>query len=272
MKNIRIIGLTLLCFFLAICFNACGGDDGNDAIGVGNVIDVEGGWIISATLIDIPCDTLDIDIDTSKTAPFVITQDNTNVTISASDYVDLTGDISDTNISAFGTDEEDTIIFNATVSSDGNSIVNGTIVIVEVEPEGTCIVTYDIAGTKQADTINIAGNWQLEYALIPSDPIVCGWDTNEVDEDIVITQTGYDITIVSDLVGALIPIGTLEGIIAGNLFDALDAGKIVEMSGTVSQDGNTASGNIDIIDCSLSDVPSEGSECSCQASFTMIKE
>ena len=122
MKIIRIIGLTLLCFFLAICFNACGGDDGNDAIGDGNVINVAGGWIISGTLIDIV---------TSTTAPFVITQNNTNVNISASDKVVLTGTISDTNISAFGTDEEDTIIFNATVSSDGNSLVNGSIVMVD---------------------------------------------------------------------------------------------------------------------------------------------
>jgi hypothetical protein len=267
MRNIRIIGLTLFYIFLAICFNACGGGDGgDDLIGAGGVINVEGGWIISATLIDIPCDSLDIDVDTSKTAPFVITQDNTNVTISASDYVDLTGAISDTHISAFGTDEEDTIIFNATVSSDGNLLVNGTIVLVEVEPEGTCTVTYEITGTKRADTINIAGNWLLAYTLIPSDPNVCGWDTIEVGEDIVITQTVYDITIASELNG------TLEGIIAGNLFDALDAGKIVEMSGTVSPDGTTASGNIDITECGIEGEPSKGSECSCQASFTMIKE
>ena len=266
MKNIRIIGLTLVCFFLSICFNACGGNDGDNVVGLGNVINVEGGWIISATLIDVPCESLGIDVDTSKTAPFVITQDNTNVTITASDYVDLTGTISDTHITASGTDEEDTIIFNATVSAAGNLIVNGTIVIVDVEPEGTCVMTYDITGTKQADTINMAGKWQLEYTLIPSDPDLCGWDSNEVDEDIVITQTGYDITIPSEL------IGTLEGIIAGNLFDTLDEGKIAEMSGTVSPDGNTASGNIDIIECGLSGVPSAGSECSCQASFIMIKE
>ena len=267
MKIIRIIGLTLLCFFLAICFNACGGDDGNDAIGDGNVINVAGGWIISGTLIDIPCDTLDI--VTSTTAPFVITQNNTNVNISASDKVVLTGTISDTNISAFGTDEEDTIIFNATVSSDGNSLVNGSIVMVEVEPEGTCVVTYEITGTKQADTFNIAGTWQLEYTLIPSDPIVCKWDTYAFDEDIIITQTGYDITFASKFSEY---INTLEGIIAGNLFDALDPAKIFEMSGTVSPDGNTASGNIDITECGIEGEPSEGSECSCQASFIMFKK
>ena len=266
MKRIRIIGLTLLCFFLAICFNACGGDDGDDLVGAGSVINVAGGWIISATLVDITCDTLDIDVNTSKNAPFIITQDNTAVTISASDYVDLTGTISDTHISASGTDEEDTITLDATVSSDGDSIMNGTIVIVEVEPEGTCTVTYDITGTKQADTINIAGNWLLAYKLIPSDPNVCGWDDIEVGEDIVITQTGYYITIASELNG------NLEGIIAGNLFDAFDAGKIFEMSGTVSPDGDTASGNIDIIECGIFGEPSEGSECSCRASFIMIKE
>jgi hypothetical protein len=266
MKDIRIIGITLLCFFLAICFNACGGDDGDDVVGVGNVINVAGGWIISATLVDISCDNLEIDAETNETIPLVITQDNSNLSISASGNVVLTGAISDTYISASGTEEEDTITINATVSSDGNSLVNGTIVMVEVEPEGTCIVTYEIAGTKQADTINIAGNWQLEYTIIPSDPNVCGWDTTEVDEDIVITQTGYDITIASEL------IGTLEGIIAGNLFDAEDAAEIVEISGTVSPDGNTASGNIDIIECGVPGVPSKGSECSCQASFTMIKE
>jgi len=130
-------------------------------------------------------------------------------------------------------------------------------------------VTYDITGTKQTDTINIAGNWLLAYTLIPSDPNVCGWDKIAFDEDIIIMQTGYDITFASEFSEY---INALKGIIAGNLFDALDAEKIFEMSGTVSPDGNTASGNIDIIECGIEGEPSKGSECSCQASFTMIKE
>ena len=266
MKKLRIIGLTLSCIFLTFFFNACGGDDGDYvAGGTGNVVNVGGGWIITATLGDISCDNLETDADTSH-IPLAITQDNSNLSINASGNVVLTGTISDTQISASWQDEEDTITLDATVSSEGNSIVNGTILMVETEPEGTCTVTYDITGTRQTDTINIGGKWQLEYTLIPSDPSVCGWDTNVVDEDISITQTDYNITIVSQL------IGPLDGIIAGDLFDAEDAGEIAEMSGKVSQDGHTAFGNIDIIECGIFGEPSEGSECSCHASFIMLKD